>query len=141
MPLFAHLPLADLAHVVATMTPRTYDAGQTLVQRGERNGALHVVLDGRLRWELPSGQLAHLERGNGIGTTTLVTAHKSPGTLTAELRCRVLELGSEAFRGLCRLRPRLGVQLLTALANQLGDFIDPEADGEVGRPPRGLVEY
>lgn len=142
VPLLAQLPLADLARVAAEMTPRTYDAGQTLVQRGERNGALHVVLEGRLRWELPSGHFAYLERGAGIGTTTLVAARKSPGQLVADERSRVLVLQSEAFRNLCKLRPRLGVQLLTELADELSDWVDPDTDRGVARPPHGLlVEY
>src|SRR4029079_7626316 len=107
---------ADRARAAAELSPRSYGAGQVVLHQGERNAALHVVLEGRLRWELPSGHHAYLERGNGIGTTTLVAARKSPGTLVAEGECRLLVLGCEAFRNLCRLRPRLGVQLLTALA-------------------------
>jgi serine/threonine protein phosphatase PrpC len=142
VPLFAQLPLADLARVAAVMTPRSFDAGQTVLHRGERNGALHVVLDGRLRWELPSGHFAYLERGAGIGTTTLVAARKSPGQLVADGKSRVLVLGCEAFRDLCKLRPRLGVQLLTELADELSDWIDPDTDRGVARPPHGLlVEY
>jgi PPM family protein phosphatase len=142
VPLFAQLPLADLARVAAAMTPRSFDAGQTVLHRGERNGALHVVLDGRLRWELPSGHFAYLERGAGIGTTTLVAARKSPGQLVADGKSRVLVLGCEAFRDLCKLRPRLGVQLLTELADELSDWIDPDTDRGVARPPHGLlVEY
>lgn len=142
VPLLAHLPLADLARVAATMTPRAYDDGQVVVQRGEPNGALYVVLEGRLRWEVSPGHYAYLEPGSGIGTTTLVAARKSPGTLTAEGQCRVLVLGCEAFRDLCKLRPRLGVQLLTELADELSDWIDPDTDRGVARPPLGLlVEY
>jgi PPM family protein phosphatase len=142
VPLLAHLPLADLARVAAEMTPRSYDAGHTVLHHGERNGALHVVLEGRLRWELPTGHYAHLERGAGIGTTTLVAARKSPGKLVSESKSRVLVLRSEAFRDLCKLRPRLGVQLLTELSDELSDWIDPDTDRGVARPPHGLlVEY
>lgn len=142
VPLLAQLPLADLARVAAEMTPRAYDDGQVVLHRGDRNGALHVVLEGRLRWELPSGHYAYLERGSGIGTTTLVAARKSPGQLVAEGKARVLVLGCAAFRDLCKLRPRLGVQLLTELADELSDWIDPDTDRGVARPPHGLlVEY
>jgi serine/threonine protein phosphatase PrpC len=142
VPVFAHLSLADLAHVAAAMTRCSYDAGQVVLEQGELNGGLHVVLEGRLRWGLPSGHFAYLERGSGIGTTTLVAARRSPAALVAEQRTRVLVLGCEAFRNLCKLRPRLGVQLLTALADELSDWVDPETDRGVARPPSGLlVEY
>lgn len=142
VPILAHLSLADLARVAAEMTPRSYDTGHVVLHRGERNAALHVVVEGRLRWELPDGHYAHLERGSGIGTTTLVAARRSPATLSAEMPTRVLMLGCEAFRDLCKLRPRLGTQLLTALADELSDWIDPDTDRGVARPPHGLlVEY
>lgn len=142
VPLFGRLILADLARVAAEMTSRICEDGEVLARHGERNAALYVVHEGRLRWELPDGHYAYLERGSGIGTTTLVAARKSPGTLTAEGRCRVLVLGCEVFRNLCKLRPRLGVHLLTELADQLSDWVDPETDRGVARPPHGLlVEY
>ncbi|MCA9704917.1 MAG: protein phosphatase 2C domain-containing protein [Myxococcales bacterium] len=142
VPIFTHLGLAALARVASEMTPRSYDTGEVVLHQGDRNAALYVVLEGRLRWELPSGHFAYLERGSGIGSTTLVAARRSPATLTAEQPTRVLVLGSEVFRGLCRLRPRLGTQLLTALADELSDWIDPDTDRGVARPPHGLlVEY
>ena len=98
-----------------------------------------VVLEGRLRWELPSGHFAHLERGAGIGTTTLVAARRSPGKLSAEEPTSALVLSSESFRDLARLRPRLGGHLLLALAAELSDWIDPDTDRGVALPPQGLL--
>ncbi len=141
-PLLSALSLADLTHVASEMTVASYEAGQTVVQQGERNGALHVVVDGRLRWQLPSGHYALLGPGDGIGTTTLVAARRCPATLSAEEPSRVLVLATEDFRNLCQLRPRLGTHLLTALADELSDWIDPDTDRGVARPPEGLlVEY
>ncbi len=142
VPLLAKLSLADLTRVAAVMTMHTYEAGQVLIEQGAPNGALHVVLDGRLRWTLPSDHFAHLERGNGIGSTTLVAARRCPATLMAAERTNVLMLKTEQFRNLCQLRPRLGTHLLTALADELSDWIDPDTDRGVARPPEGLlVEY
>ncbi len=142
VPLFANLSLADLARVAAEMAPRTYAAGESVLRRGDRNGALHVVLEGRLRWALPSGEFAYLESGAGVGTTTLVNARPSPADLVAEEDTRVLVLGCETFRNLCTLRQRLGVHLLLRLADELSDWIDPATDRGEARPPHGLlVEY
>jgi len=139
IPLFAKLDVADLTRVAAEMHPCSHEAGEVILQQGQRNGALHVVLEGRLRWELPSGHFAYLERGGGIGTTTLVAARRCPATLSAEQPSRVLTLSCEAFRNLARLRPRLGAQLLLALADELSDWIDPDTDRGVARPPHGLL--
>lgn len=139
VPLFAHLSLADLSHVASVMTPSSYDAGHVLLRAGDRNAGLCVVLDGRLRWELPGGHFAFIERGGGIGTTTLVAPRRSPAELRTETPAQVLMLGCEAFRDLVRLRPRLGNDLLTALADELSDWIDPDTDRGVARPPHGLL--
>lgn len=139
VPLFAHLSMADLSHVANQMKPRSYDAGHVILHQADKNAALYVVLDGTLRWELPSGHFAFIERGGGIGTTTLVATRRSPAKLSAETPAHVLVLTCEAFRDLARLRPRLGNDLLTALADELSDWIDPETDRGVARPPHGLL--
>ena len=142
VPIFATLSLADLARVADDMTIRQHAAGEVLIEHGNSNGALHVVLDGRLRWELPGGHFAHLERGSGIGATTLVASRHCPATLSAEVDTQVIVLETEVFRSLCKRRPRLGTQLLIALADELSDWIDPETDRGVAQPPAGLlVEY
>lgn len=51
----------------------------------------------------------------------------------------MLVLSCEAFRDLARLRSRLGIDLLTSLADELSDWIDPETDRGVARPPHGLL--
>ncbi|MCH9688959.1 MAG: protein phosphatase 2C domain-containing protein [Deltaproteobacteria bacterium] len=142
VPLFGALSMADLTHVATEMVPRGYAAGETVLELGQSNGALHVVVEGRLRWALPSGHFAFLERGGGIGTTTLVAARRCPAQLTAEDPTRVMVLDAEIFRALTRRRPRLGTILLTTLSDELSDWIDPDTDRGVARPPHGLlVEY
>ncbi len=139
VPLLGHLSMADLSHVAEQMEPREYDAGHVILERGDHNAALYVVLDGQLRWELPTGHFAHLERGKGIGSTTLVATRRSPAQLSAQSSARVLVLTSEKFRDLVRLRPRLGNALLIALADELSDWIDPDTDRGMALPPHGLL--
>ncbi len=139
VPLLTHLSLADLAHLAAEMTLRRFDPDHVVTARGEKMGAMLVVLEGRLRWELADGHFAHLERGSDIGTTTLVAARRCPAELRAEVPTAVLELSTEAFRNFVRRRPRLGTELLTALADELSDWIDPDTDRGVARPPQGLL--
>jgi len=142
VPLLAHLSLADLTRVASEMKHRAYEAGAAIIEQGQPNGALHVVLEGQLRWSLPSEHFALLAPGAGIGTTTLVAPRRSPATLTADQPSRVLTLTCEQFRNLCQLRPRLGTKLLIALADELSDWVDPETDRGVARPPEGLlIEY
>jgi PPM family protein phosphatase len=139
VPLLSRLPSAELHRVAAAADHALHAAGDVLIERGDHHGALLVVIDGRLRWELTPGQFAHLSRGDGIGETTLVRERKSPGRLTAETNARVLRLSTAALRRLVRQRPRLGVALLEALAEELSEWIDPGSDHGTARPPHGLV--
>lgn len=139
VPIFSELGLADLARVAAVMTPRNYSKDQVVLHRDEPAAGLHVVLGGRLSWRLDETHFAFLERGAGIGTTTLVAARRCPAELRADTQASVFVLSCEAFRQLIRARPRLGNQLLIALADELSDWIDPDTNRGVAMPPRGLL--
>lgn len=139
VPLLERLTTADLHRVVARMEGRTAGPGEVLMTRGDRVGEMVVVVSGRLRWELEAGHFGELTRGNGIGQTTLVTPRRSPGELTAVEESQVLVLSSASFRRLVRSRQRLGVALLTSLSEELSDWLDPDSDRGVARPPHGLL--
>lgn len=139
VPLLSALGLADLCRVAAVMTPSTHAPGDVVLDRGEPAAGLHVVLQGRLRWTYDPTHFALLERGTGIGTTTLVAPRRCPAQLHAEVETHTLTLSCEAFRTLAQRRPRLGNHLLTALAAELSDWIDPDTDRGVARPPHGLL--
>lgn len=139
VPLLSRLPSAELHRVAAAGTIEAVAAGTVLVERGAKTGALLVVIDGQLRWELEPGHFALLSRGDGIGQTTLVRERRSPGQLTAEGDARILRLSTAAVRHLVRQRPRLGVALLEGLAGELSEWIDPDSDRGVARPPQGLL--
>jgi serine/threonine protein phosphatase PrpC len=139
VPLLARLPSAELHRVAAAADAGLHAPGDVLIERGGLHGALLVVVDGQLRWELSPGQHAILSRGDGIGETTLVRERKSPGRLTAETKARVLRLSTAALRRLVRQRPRLGVALLEGLADELSGWIDPDSPHGTARPPHGLV--
>jgi serine/threonine protein phosphatase PrpC len=139
VPLLARLTTADLHRVAAEMTTIHPTAGTVLATRGEPTAGLFVVVDGTLRWALTAEDYALLERGAGIGQTTLLRGRRSPGQLTAETDAKVLQLSTSAFRHLVRRRPRLGNALLEGLADELSEWIDPDSDRGIPRPPAGLL--
>ena len=139
IPILSRLTTADLNRVVAAMEARTYAAGQEVMKKDERVSELVLVVSGKLRWELQDGHFGELAPGTGIGQTTLVRARRCPGHLTAAEDTQILALSSAAFRRLTRRRERLGVALLTALAEELSDWIDPDSDRGVASPPHGLL--
>lgn len=139
VPLFSRLTTADLNRVVAVMEARTHAEEDILMARGAQVSELIVVLSGTLRWELSPGHFGDLQRGAGIGQTTLVRPRRCPGELVAVEQTQSLVLTTAGFRRLVRRRERLGVALLTGLAEELSDWIDPDSDRGVARPPHGLL--
>lgn len=139
VPLLSRLTTADLNRVVAAMEAKSCEAGDVIMERGKEVGQLVVVLSGSLRWEVTPGHFGDLESGAGIGQTTLVRPRRSPGQLVATTPSQLLVLTSTAFRRLTRRRERLGVALLTRLADELSDWIDPDSDRGVASPPHGLL--
>ena len=137
--LLSRLTTADLNRVAAVMEARTRLPGEVIMERGATVGELVVVVSGTLRWELSPGQFGDLRAGTGIGQTTLIKPRRSPGQLVAIEPTQTLVLTSAAFRRLARRRERLSVALLIALAEELSDWIDPDSERGVARPPRGLL--
>lgn len=139
IPLFERLPTADLLRVASLMQRRSFEPGDVVLTKGEVTSKLVVVTGGQLRWELEPGRFALLKRGEGMGQTSLMRARRAPGQLSAEEAADVLILGGDEFRRLLRRRERLGVMLLSALAEELSEWLDPDSDVGVARPPHGTL--
>ncbi len=139
VPLLSRLTTADLHHVAGEMTEVRAGAGEVIVARGATADGLHVVIEGTVRWSLSDDAFALLGPGDGIGQTTLLRGRRSPGELRAETDVRLLKLSAPAVRHLVRRRPRLGNALLEGLADELSEWIDPDSDRGVPRPPQGLL--
>lgn len=139
VPLLSRLTTGDLHRVASQMEVLACAAGEVIYERGGTADGLLVVIEGSVRWSLSDDAFALLEPGAGIGQTTLLRPRRSPGQLRAESDARLLKLSAPAVRHLVRRRPRLGNALLEGLADELSEWIDPDSDRGVPRPPHGLL--
>lgn len=110
---------------------RVFRAGQVVVDVGEADRALLIVLSGQAEVTVPSGRrgrerrLATIEPGTVLGEVSFFDGRPRSAAVRALTDLRVLRLTREAFDVLAAKEPALGRQILfdigRALASRLRD--------------------
>ncbi len=96
-------------------------AGQRLLQRGEPNLRVYLVISGLLRVELDEGSspLAYINRGETVGELSLLAGSAATATVAAEEPTQLLVLDEETFWWLAESSHEFSVGLLVRLAKRL----------------------
>jgi predicted acylesterase/phospholipase RssA/CRP-like cAMP-binding protein len=143
-PLFAGLEPAALAEVAHAMRFRSFPAGEVICREGEPGESMFLIVDGLVQARVSAldaralsmfaeDRLAgKLRQGDAIGATSLITGEPRSATIVASTPTDVLELGSDAFRGLIARFPRLLENLVKILAGRLGEASSRQARGSRG---------
>jgi diguanylate cyclase (GGDEF)-like protein len=97
------------------------EADQCLLQRGDPNSCIYVVISGRLRVELDdkSVPLAHLGRGETVGELSLLAGSPTTATVAAEGPTQLLVLDEESFWWLVNSSHEFSAELLVRLAKRM----------------------
>src|SRR5437667_7515753 len=98
---------------------RQLEAGQRLLQRGEPNLRVYIVISGRLRVELDESPLAYIEQGETVGELSLLAGSAATATVAAEKPTQLLVLDEETFWWLAESSHEFSVGLLVRLAKRL----------------------
>lgn len=120
VPFFADLSLEELGLIAGAAEERTFADGAQLLQRGERNEAMYVIVSGNVElssvsaagWDATLGVLGP---GEVCGAASALDG--SPSTVTAQAffgEVRVLALREREVTRLVRLYPEIGLGLLRA---------------------------
>jgi CRP-like cAMP-binding protein len=107
--LFGLLSAEDRQALVAAAPLRLFGDGEILVRQGEAGHSAFVVFEGRVRVSLDPGdiELARLDRGAYFGEMSLLTGDPRTASVRAVGDCTVLEITSDAFRGIVLQHPAL----------------------------------
>jgi len=97
------------------------EGGQQLLQRGEQNLRVYIVISGRLRVELDGGgpPLAYINQGETVGELSLLAVSAATATVVAEEPAQLLVLNEETFWWLAESSHEFSVGLLVRLAKRL----------------------
>ena len=118
MPLFAGVTQHDLQNIVRIGELRSFEQGQSIVEKGEPGDAMYIILRGAGEVDV-GGRQHKLEPGQFFGEMALVAGRKRMATVKAADRVDALRIGSEDFQGFLLQQPRVAVAMLKSLVERL----------------------
>lgn len=97
LPLFAPLPPATLEYLAGRLSRRRFDAGETILTRGERGDAFFVLAEGTVEVAPVEGSVRRLGPGEHFGEIALLRDVPRTATVVATTDVELLELQGEEF--------------------------------------------
>ncbi len=121
--LFAELDPNDAGRLFAAGTLASFEVDEIVIQQGDPQSSLHLVLGGSLRVRCDSPysvvELGLLGPGDCFGEMSILDPLKASATVKA-LECGDLwSIERKSYQGFLRDHPRAGIQLITYLGVQL----------------------
>ncbi len=120
--LFSTIPYASVEAALAECPTREVAANEVLLQPGQRNEAIHLLVSGRLRIHFDSKDSAEfipIEEGGCFGELSIIDGRPVSAYVVADLPSRILLVNEKLFWD--RLIPQPGVarNLLNVLAERM----------------------
>jgi CRP-like cAMP-binding protein len=115
VPLFASLDDEELERVASVFKPRTFSAGETIIQQGSGAAAFYVIESGEATVLVDGRQRRVLGPGDHLGEMALIDAGTRTATVTAtsEVACSGVTFWD--FRPLVEMNGVIGWKLLESL--------------------------
>jgi CRP-like cAMP-binding protein len=119
MPLFAGVTKHDLQNILKIGELRSFEPGQSIVERGELGDSMYIVLRGVAQVDV-GGRFHELKPGEFFGEMALVAGKKRTATVKAgDERVDAFRIGSEEFQGFLLHQPRVAIAMLKGLVDRL----------------------
>ncbi|MCS6780251.1 MAG: ion transporter [Geminicoccaceae bacterium] len=119
VPLFRHLPPAQLAEITALLHQRDLPPRYTIVRKGEHPEAMYFLDQGRVVMRLGERRIM-LGPGSFFGELALLEGRPREATVITLTPCRVLELDASDFHRLVGGDPQLREALLLEARARVG---------------------
>jgi CRP-like cAMP-binding protein len=119
--LFADLDDLALAHIANVATPLEVDAGHVLIDAGQEGTGLFILQEGSVTVEIGSKAI-ECGAGEFIGELSLLVdglVHTGRVRAASPLKC--LAINRHDFDRLLQDEPRIGINMLRALARRLAE--------------------
>ncbi len=104
------------------------DAGEVLFRKNDKDFALYLIENGRVKVHDSDHVYAHFESNQYIGEYSLVDSTPRSASVTAEEPTKLLRLDQENFFALITKRPNISEAMLKALVLRLRDYNKLEAE-------------
>jgi CRP/FNR family transcriptional regulator, cyclic AMP receptor protein len=118
IPLFAGLSRRHLGRVASLAATKRYAAGSPLVRVGKPADAFYVILDGKVRVELP-GRPVELTAGDFFGEMALLDGEPRSATVVAVGEVYVLTVARAKFLKLLEAEPKITLAIMATLTGRM----------------------
>jgi CRP-like cAMP-binding protein len=124
--LFAGLPKGDLEQVARQMRPVSFEPGQLIFSRGDPGAEVYLVVDGRVRLSVLSGEgrelsFNHAGPGTVFGEIAALDGGRRTADATAVTKIRAMTLSKSAMLSLIGSSPALALATIEMLCARLRD--------------------
>jgi CRP-like cAMP-binding protein len=118
MPLFAGVTQHDLENIVKLGEIRSFEAGDTIVERGDPGDALYVILRGIARVEV-GGRYHDMKQGDFFGEMGVIAGKKRTATVKAFQRVDALRIGTQELENFLLHQPQVSLAMMKSLVERL----------------------
>jgi CRP-like cAMP-binding protein len=111
--------LADLVRGLSNDEPVFYMQGKTILQEGQTATRMYAVLEGTVSVSIAGRTVDRVGPGGVVGELALLDQSTRLATARAETDCTLQPINRNAMLALVKLKPDLGLSLLSALSHRL----------------------
>lgn len=119
--LFRNVPPGIASHVASGSATRDLEAGEVLIEAGQPNDAVYVLLEGELDVYITSEGPPHVRLAPGeiVGEVSVLDRERASASVRAGRRSLVLEVDSEQLWALVDRAPEVARNLLHVLSGRI----------------------
>ncbi|TMK81856.1 MAG: cyclic nucleotide-binding domain-containing protein [Actinobacteria bacterium] len=118
MPLFADVTRHDLENILKLGDLRSFEPGETIVERGSPSDALYVILRGTAQVDV-GGRYHDMKPGEFFGEMGVITGRKRMATVKAADRLDALRIGAAELENFLLHQPRVALAMMKSLVERL----------------------
>jgi voltage-gated potassium channel len=118
VPVFAGVSRHDLENILKLGDIRSFEAGQTIVERGEPGDALYVILRGAAQVDV-GGRYHDMKQGDFFGEMGVIGGKKRMATVKAVDGVDALRIGTKELENFLLHQPRVTLAMMKSLVERL----------------------
>ncbi len=120
--IFKHVDINDIEAILNTCETRDIEAGTVLIQAGQENHDLYLILEGSLRVHLATDMttpVATLNEGQSVGEVSIIDHQPASANVIADTRARLLKINEEKLWRLVESSHAIANNMLVILSQRL----------------------
>jgi CRP-like cAMP-binding protein len=118
VPVFAGVTRHDLQNILKLGDVRSFEPGQTIVERGEPGDALYVILRGTAQVDV-GGRYHDMKQGEFFGEMGVIAGKKRMATVKAAERVDALRIGAKEVENFLLHQPQVTLAMMRSLVERL----------------------